>query len=40
MNNSTLIRFRGALLLALAVGCSAVLMSGGLAVFALQGSIA
>ena len=40
MNHSNLIRMRGALLLAVALGCSTVLMSGGLAVFALQGAIA
>ena len=40
MNNNNLIRFRGALLLAVAVGCSTLLMSGGLALFALQGAIA
>ena len=37
---NNLIRFRGFLLLAVAVGCSTVLMSSGLAIFALQGSIA
>lgn len=40
MFNNDLIRFRGFALLAAAMACSAVLMSGGLAVFALQGSIA
>lgn len=40
MNDTNLVRFRGFLLLAVAAGCSAILMSGGLAVFALQGTIA
>ena len=40
MNNSNIIRLRGFLLLAVAAGCSAIMMSGGLAIFALQGSIA
>lgn len=39
MNNTNLNRFRGALMLAVATACSTILMSSGLAIFALQGSL-
>ena len=40
MNYSNLVRYRDLLMLAVATGCTAIMMGGGVAVFALQGSMA